>query len=489
MNMTKKNKTGFTRAVVAWLKTTAIPLIVMAGILSMGYLGPHWLLDSEPETAAEQGVDQKRTLVELPADKNAAGNISTKTVELRNLTDAQTVASTVRYDETRVLMLRAPLSGVVQQVFVKAADTVSSGTRLVSLTAEEMGMARNERERCMAALRLAESRAAWSREVYEGVTGFAANLRESPSAADSQATSPKKMGQYGERLTKALSAWKLATVDLTNVSKAKEAVSGRNLREREAAAEQALAALRGEIEQISFDAEQQLQKDDAGVEEARNQLAISNDKVAALLGPAGENDASANSSQFFLNAPFEGRIEDLHLVPAERIDRGEIMLVLADSTNLWVTAEVSESAILKLNAQVGEVVQIRTTDEQAPPTTGKIRFVGSTVNSGTRTIPIVIDLPNPNGLLRPGMLVWTQIPFRETTTGMAIPASSIARHENETFVFVEEAPLRFRKTAVTVVREIGEWVHVVSPELKPGFRVVDQGVFYLKSELLLEANE
>jgi hypothetical protein len=42
---------------------------------------------------------------------------------------------------------------------------------------------------------------------------------------------------------------------------------------------------------------------------------------------------------------------------------------------------------------------------------------------------------------------------------------------------------------VQVLSETPEWAEVSSPELSLGVRIVDGGVFYLKSELLLEAEE
>jgi cobalt-zinc-cadmium efflux system membrane fusion protein len=59
------------------------------------------------------------------------------------------------------------------------------------------------------------------------------------------------------------------------------------------------------------------------------------------------------------------------------------------------------------------------------------------------------------------------------------------RHENSSFVFVADSAGSFHRVDVSIGIETPEWVEV-SSGLKEGQKVVDQGAFALKSELLLE---
>ena len=62
------------------------------------------------------------------------------------------------------------------------------------------------------------------------------------------------------------------------------------------------------------------------------------------------------------------------------------------------------------------------------------------------------------------------------------------RHEGQAFVFIPEGKNTFRRTDVETGLETSTGVEILTG-LKAGQRVVDQGAFVLKSELLLEREE
>ena len=62
------------------------------------------------------------------------------------------------------------------------------------------------------------------------------------------------------------------------------------------------------------------------------------------------------------------------------------------------------------------------------------------------------------------------------------------RHEGQTFVFIPEGSNSFRRANVETGLESSTGIEIISG-LKPGDRIVDQGAFVLKSELLLEREE
>jgi len=62
------------------------------------------------------------------------------------------------------------------------------------------------------------------------------------------------------------------------------------------------------------------------------------------------------------------------------------------------------------------------------------------------------------------------------------------RHENQPFVFVPDGERRFRRVDVRLGIETSNQIEILAG-LAAGDTVVDQGAFYLKSELLLEREE
>jgi cobalt-zinc-cadmium efflux system membrane fusion protein len=470
---------------------------IIAAVLAVGYFGPHWLFDEHagsegPEAPAEPSSRPSREFIELTPEKEAAAKITVHSLQSQHLVNSLTVPAAVRYNASRYLELRSPLDAVVQEVLVKPTEPITAGAPLVVLTSEEMGLARRDRAQSEATLQLAQSQAEWSKNVEEGVSEIVSQLKtnnESPGPLTASTISNKRMGQFGERLLKAHSAWTLAKSNVANAAELSNVISGRELRERQAALQQAAAAFHGEAEQILFEAGQQRKADLAAVADAERKLAIAKDKIASLLGPTGLDEPESSSSRLVLTAPFAGRVEEIHLVPAERIDRSEVLLTLADPDQLWIAAEVAEQRLPQLNLEVGKEVTVRQPSQPGQSWSGRIRFVGASVDAQTRTVPVVIDLANSERKLRPGMFVWADLPFLESKDALAVPPSALARHELETFVFVEVGPRKYRRVDVEVLTETPQWTEVTGSGLTAGVKVVDGGVFSLKSELLLESDE
>jgi len=106
----------------------------------------------------------------------------------------------------------------------------------------------------------------------------------------------------------------------------------------------------------------------------------------------------------------------------------------------------------------------------------------------TRSVPLVAELKNPDGRLKPGMFVWAIIPLDKPHEGLVIPAGAIMWHENQPFVFVPDGERKYRRVDVQLGLETNKWIEI-SSGLKEGDQIVDRGAFYLKSELLLEREE
>ena len=120
--------------------------------------------------------------------------------------------------------------------------------------------------------------------------------------------------------------------------------------------------------------------------------------------------------------------------------------------------------------------------------TAQVRFVGAEVAADTRSVPLVAEVANPQGQLRPGMFAWALVPLGPPRQALAGPPGAIMRHENQAFVFVPEGQNGFRRVDVQTGIESATGIEILGG-LKSGERVVDRGAFFLKSELLLEREE
>ncbi|MFO0884703.1 MAG: HlyD family efflux transporter periplasmic adaptor subunit [Pirellulales bacterium] len=93
---------------------------------------------------------------------------------------------------------------------------------------------------------------------------------------------------------------------------------------------------------------QDKEKARASAEQAARLLAVSQEKLATLVGPLAASQ-SANMDglgNFTLLAPLAGRIEERFVVTAGRfVAAGKPLFTLADTTHLWVSAEISRTGL------------------------------------------------------------------------------------------------------------------------------------------------
>jgi cobalt-zinc-cadmium efflux system membrane fusion protein len=248
----------------------------------------------------------------------------------------------------------------------------------------------------------------------------------------------------------------------------------------------AAAHFKGACEESRFHSEKELVKARAHVDAAERALRVSHDTLRTLLGPYGAASQDECSSDFSLNAPIAGRIEELDTIAAVRFQVGERMIVLADTHSLWVAAQIHQRDWNVLQVDAGQLLKVAVPSLPELPLTAKVKFVGATVSPSTLTVPLVAEVSNPNDTLRPGMFVWVVVPAGPAHAALTVAAAAVQRQGEQSFVFVRDATHTYRRVEVELGGETPEWVEITRG-VTAGDLVVDEGGFQLTSELLLEA--
>jgi RND family efflux transporter MFP subunit len=107
--------------------------------------------------------------------------------------------------------------------------------------------------------------------------------------------------------------------------------------------------------------------------------------------------------------------------------------------------------------------------------TATVYRISPTINSGTRSFNVELELPNRNELLKPGMFVRTSLDLGEVET-FVVPANTVLVQEgtNTRFVFVERANAAER-IEVTLGKRFDDQLEIISDNLKEGDNLVIQG--------------
>lgn len=170
-----------------------------------------------------------------------------------------------------------------------------------------------------------------------------------------------------------------------------------------------------------------------------------------------------------VRSPIAGRVIDLATAPGQfQTDLTIPLMVVADLSSVWITAGVQEKDIRRVHAADDAVVALAAYPGE--PIKGKVLFVGDLLDPETRTIKVRIELPNPDGRLKPGM--FATVTFSDKArTEVVVPTAAVVMHGDKSSVFVERSPWRFERRDVDVGEQIGDHI-VVTRGLEAGARIV-----------------
>ncbi|OYY06269.1 MAG: efflux transporter periplasmic adaptor subunit, partial [Mehylophilales bacterium 35-46-6] len=110
----------------------------------------------------------------------------------------------------------------------------------------------------------------------------------------------------------------------------------------------------------------------------------------------------------------------------------------------------------------------------------KLIYEGDIVNPETRTVTVRSDLQNINREIKPDMLVSMLIQSLPEQK-LAVPLQSIVRENDNTYVYVQLAPNKFRLREVKLGPDYNGMVNVESG-VAMGEIVVSDGAFHVNNE-------
>jgi RND family efflux transporter MFP subunit len=169
------------------------------------------------------------------------------------------------------------------------------------------------------------------------------------------------------------------------------------------------------------------------------------------------------------------------VTPGAVVEVGRPLVAVVNPERLWLEARVYEVDAPKVERSPGASFTVAgfsqefTVDEK----TGRRVAVGSVVDRATRTVPVIFELPNPDGVLKPGMFAKVTLHTGETVRGVAIPESAVVDDGGRPTVYVMEGGESFFKRPIQPGVRSGGWVQVLEG-VKEGERVVSRGAYELK---------
>ena len=204
------------------------------------------------------------------------------------------------------------------------------------------------------------------------------------------------------------------------------------------------------------------------------------------------------SDHITITAPVGGVVIQKHVKEGMVVQTGSRIYTIANLAELWVTLDAYESDLAWL--RVGQPVTFTTESHPGETFTADIAFIHPMLSEATRTVKVRLNIPNPDGHLKPGMLVRASAQASLTTDGRAREHATPADEASLPLVIPATAALLTGTRAVVYVtlpdskkptfegREIvlgpraGDH-YLVRSGLEAGERVVTRGAFKLDAEL------
>ena len=212
-------------------------------------------------------------------------------------------------------------------------------------------------------------------------------------------------------------------------------------------------------------------------------LAASKAKLQAL--GVGQPTAGANISGagvLTLTSPIDGVVVRRDAILGRFLQAKETAFVIADPHDLRASLNVYEADLPYF--QVGEEAEVFVDALPGKSFKGKIVLVEPQIGKQSRSARAYIDVPNTDGILKPGLFIRASIKLPETVAQgrLLVPAPAVQPLGDDKVVFVEKEPGTFEVRKVQISRKTTE-VAEVREGLSKGERIVVDGAFVLRGEV------
>ena len=148
-----------------------------------------------------------------------------------------------------------------------------------------------------------------------------------------------------------------------------------------------------------------------------------------------------------------GYITELPVMEGQYVSEGSTIVKLADLSSLWAEAQVYTSQLSTIDLKGTAIVQFP--DIPGKEWKGKIEFANPEIVSDSRLNLVRVSIPNPGGLLKPGMPAYVSIKSKELNT-LTLPSDAVLRDGKMNIVWVQSGKNSYKMKMVQTGLESGD---------------------------------
>lgn len=226
----------------------------------------------------------------------------------------------------------------------------------------------------------------------------------------------------------------------------------------------------------------EFQRREAEASSAKAEYRAANDqlRVQGMDQPSIDRLAKSGVIESINNviATIAGEIVERKINKGQVVQPADALFTVADLSSLWAVSEIPESSAYLIHK--GQKINLIIPALRNAEIEGVVAHVSSVVNPQTRTVVVRMEVPNKDGLIKPGMLA-TMMIESQPTERLLVPASAVIREDNHDHVFIREDEDTYRMVTVKLGPE-GKGYRPVISGLKEGQEIAVNGAYHLNTE-------
>ncbi len=184
-----------------------------------------------------------------------------------------------------------------------------------------------------------------------------------------------------------------------------------------------------------------------------------------------------------LTSPIAGVLQALNVRTGMTVATGDTLARVNGLSSVWLAVAVPESDAGSIT--VGQAVEARLPAFPGTILNGRVSAILPETNPDSRTLRVRVELPNPDGRLRPGLTAQVHLNRSTEQSVLWVPSEAVIRTGRRALVMLAADAGRYRPVAVQLGQE-SDGKTAILKGLEEGQKVVTSGQFLLDSEASLK---
>ena len=251
------------------------------------------------------------------------------------------------------------------------------------------------------------------------------------------------------------------------------------------AAEADVRAAQGDVQKARqglFRAQQDVRRAQKGEQAADTLLQGAQNGLNAarttLYALEGAGHTKGDGGLITITASISGVVTERTATAGEAVERATALLVIENLNTVTVSASVAEKDIARI--RVGQAVQVAVPAYPEQKFSGVVQSIAGRVDEKTRALSVRCLVENRDGRLKPEMFARVTLGIGAKTNALSVPLAALEEVGANRFVYIKTGE-GYERRKVAVGR-VTETTAEITDGIKPGEKVVVEGVFILKSE-------